>query len=101
MWSKFKRLFIIKTRFEVFVITYALALGACERGLHYLDQYPGFGGWLLFGACNAAVIMASAMMLDAIRKPKIDAADRRQLDRRTADRRSAIRTGSRLRPATQ
>lgn len=67
MWLKIKRLFIIKTRFEVFLITYALALGATERGQHYLSQFPGTGGWLLFGACHITVIMAGAKMLDAVR----------------------------------
>ena len=40
--------------------------GACERGKLYLDQYPGYGGWLLFVACTGAVFMAGAKMLDAI-----------------------------------
>ena len=55
MFEKIRRLFIIKTKFEVYLITYALALGACERGKLYLDQYPGYGGWLLFVACTGAV----------------------------------------------
>lgn len=70
MWSKIKkikRLFIITNRFEVYAITYSLALGASERGKLYLDQYPGYGGWLLFVACNLAVLMAGAKMLDAVR----------------------------------
>ena len=41
---KIARLFTIKTRFEAFVIIYALALGATARGAHYLTQYPGWGG---------------------------------------------------------
>ena len=67
MLKKFGRLFIIKTRFEAFLIIYALATGAVERGERYLHSYPGIGGWLLFLACTGAVFMAGAGMLDAIR----------------------------------
>ncbi|MEP2101821.1 MAG: hypothetical protein ABJP02_09960 [Parasphingorhabdus sp.] len=66
MWKKFKRLFIVKTKFEAFLIIYALATGAVARGQDYLMQYPGFGGKLLFLACTGAVFMAGAKMLDAI-----------------------------------
>lgn len=64
MLAKLKRLFTIKTRFEAFLIIYALALGACERGFHYLVQYPGFGGKLLFIACTGSVFIAGGMILD-------------------------------------
>ena len=67
MWKRFGRLFVIKTRFEACAVIYALALGAIERGLHYLDLYPGFGGWLLFAACTGAVFMAGAKLLEATR----------------------------------
>jgi hypothetical protein len=60
-------LFTIKTRFEAFAIIYALALGAAERGSHYLTQYPGWGGKLLFLACTAAVFMAGAKILDCLK----------------------------------
>lgn len=66
MFDKIKRLFIIKTKFEAFMIIYALALGAVERGKNYLDLYPGYGGWLLFLACTGAVFMAGAKILNAI-----------------------------------
>ncbi|MEH6756251.1 MAG: hypothetical protein V7676_01925 [Parasphingorhabdus sp.] len=66
MWKKIKRLFIIKTKFEVFLITYALATGAIARGEDYLVQYPGYGGVLLFLACTGSVFMAGAKMIDAI-----------------------------------
>ena len=52
MWKKIGRLFVIKTTWEAYLITYALATGAMERGKSYLVAYPGFGGWLLFAACN-------------------------------------------------
>ena len=61
------RLFVIKTRLEAFLIIYALALGATERGAHYLTQFPGWGGKLLFVACTAAVFMAGAKILDCLR----------------------------------
>ena len=64
MFAKLRRLFTIKTRFEAFLVIYALALGAAERGLHYLGQYPGFGGKLLFLACTGSVFIAGGMILD-------------------------------------
>jgi hypothetical protein len=64
MLAKVKRLFTVKTRFEAFLVIYALALGACERGIHYLGQYPGIGGKLLFLACTGSVFMAGGMILD-------------------------------------
>ena len=67
MVRKVGRLFIIKTRWEACLIIYALALGACERGLVYLHQYPGFGGKLLFMACTGAVFMAGAKILDCLK----------------------------------
>lgn len=67
MVRKIGRLFIIKTRWEAFLIIYALALGACERGIVYLHQYPGFGGKLLFLACTGAVFMAGAKILDCLK----------------------------------
>lgn len=66
MLTKLGRLFVIKTRFEAYLIIYALATGAMERGKTYLHTYPGFGGWLLFLACSGAVFMAGAKILDAI-----------------------------------
>lgn len=67
MMDRIKRLFTIKTRFEAFAIIYALSLGAVERGEHYLVQYPGNGGWLLFAACTGAVFVAGGKILDALR----------------------------------
>ncbi|MDZ7588280.1 MAG: hypothetical protein U5J78_03695 [Parasphingorhabdus sp.] len=66
MWTKFKRLFVIKTKVEAFIITYALATGAVARGQHYLTEYPGFGGKMLFVACTGSVFMAAAKMIEAI-----------------------------------
>ena len=53
-------------KFEAFLIIYALALGASERGLVYMQQYPGLGGQLLALACTGAVFMAGGKMIDAL-----------------------------------
>lgn len=68
MWSKIARLFIIKTKFEAFMVIYALGLGAVERGIVYLHQYPGFEGKLLFAVCPIAVFMAGARILDSVER---------------------------------
>ncbi|HYJ53543.1 MAG TPA: hypothetical protein VEW04_10275 [Allosphingosinicella sp.] len=68
MLRKIARLFVIKTRLEACAVIYALGLGASERGFHYLQTYPGWGGWLLFAACTGAVFMAGARLLEATRK---------------------------------
>jgi hypothetical protein len=67
MLAKLGRLFVIKTRWEAYLIIYALALGAVQRGQVYLTQYPGVGGKLLFLACTGAVFLAGAKILDCIR----------------------------------
>lgn len=67
MLAKIKRLFLIKTRVEAYMIIYALAVGATERGTVYLRQFPGMGGKLLFLCCTGAVFMAGAKMLDCLR----------------------------------
>ena len=66
MWTRFSRLFVIKNKFEAFAVIYGLGLGAVERGLHYLQQYPGVGGWMLFAVCPIAVFMAGARILDSV-----------------------------------
>ena len=67
MWKKVKRLFVIKTRFEAYLIIYALALGAMTRGANYTLEYPGVGGYLLMAATAGAVFLGGAKILDAIR----------------------------------
>lgn len=82
MIGKLSRLFVIKSRFEAYAVIYALAVGAVGRGIHYLGQYRGTGGWLLFIACTAAVFMAGAKILDGTDK-KWNGTERRNLrDRR-------------------
>ena len=67
MLRKLARLFVIKTRWEAFLIIYALALGATTRGAHYLEIYPGAWGWALFLACTGAVFLAGAKILDCLK----------------------------------
>jgi hypothetical protein len=67
MLQKISRLFVIKTPLEAYLIIYALALGASERGRVYLVKFPGYGGKLLFLACTAAVFMAGAKILDCLK----------------------------------
>ncbi len=64
--KKFARLFTIKTKLEVFLITYALGLGAAERGKDYMVQYPGNVGKMFFVLCTVAVFIAASKMLEAI-----------------------------------
>lgn len=63
---KLKRLFQIKTKLEVYLITYALGLGAVKRGQEYLVIYPGRLGWVFFALTTGAVFLASAKMLQAV-----------------------------------
>jgi hypothetical protein len=69
MLKKIGRLFTIKTRFEAWLVIYAIALGAIERGRHYLETYPGWGGWLLAFACTAVVFVAGGKLLDSVSAP--------------------------------
>ena len=70
MLKKIGRLFVIKTRWEAYLIIYALALGATERGHVYMQQYPGFGGKLLFLAATGSVFLAGAKILDCLKLEK-------------------------------
>ena len=70
MLKKIGRLFIIKTRLEAWLVIYAIALGAVERGRHYLDTYPGWGGWMLAIACTGVVFLAGGKLLDSVRAPE-------------------------------
>ena len=67
MRTKIARLFTIKTRFEAYLVTYAIAVGAVERGLHYAQDYPGNGGILLAMACLGVPFIAGAKLLDSVR----------------------------------
>lgn len=95
MLRRLSRLFVIKTRFEALAVIYALAVGGAERGIHYLHEYPGLGGYLLFAACGGSVLMAGAKILDAVTPAPVakavasGGAERRRGERRTIDRRQA------------
>src|SRR5690242_7136927 len=67
MLKKLGRLFTIKTRWEAWLVIYAIALGAVDRGRLYLETYPGFGGWLLAVACTGVVFIAGGKLLDSVR----------------------------------
>ena len=79
--AKLKRLFVIKTRFEAYLIIFALALGAMTRGAQYTLQYPGVGGYLLFAATAGAVFLGGAKILDALRYER----EAREPGEKTAD----------------
>jgi hypothetical protein len=70
MLRKIGRLFVIKNRFEAYAIIFALALGATSRGAAYLEEFPGFGGQLLFLATTGAVFLGGAKILDCLRLEK-------------------------------
>jgi len=67
--KKIGRLFQIKTRFEAWLVIYAIAIGAVERGQHYLAAFPGWGGWLLAVACTGVVFIAGGKLLDSVKSP--------------------------------
>ena len=68
MLKRVARLFTIKTRAEAWLVTYAIAVGAVERGRHYMEAYPGAGGILLAVACTGVVFLAGAKLLDSVRE---------------------------------
>ncbi len=71
MWKRVARLFVIKNRFEAYLIIYALAVGAAARAQLYLIEYDGFGGIALAICCTGAVFLGGAKILDATpKKPK-------------------------------
>ena len=85
MLNKLARLFTIKTRVEAYLIIYALALGATTRGAAYLEQYPGWGGKLLFLACTGAVFIAGAKIFDCLRLEQAMKQDRKAV-RKSAEK---------------
>lgn len=100
MRHRVSRLFRIETRFEAFLVIYAIAVGAAERARHYLETYPGWGGFLLAFACSGVVFVAGAKLLDAVRPVPKRALAARTLPRRplrsrllSRNRRTAPPTG--------
>ena len=94
MLKRFARLFTIKTRLEAFLVTYAIAVGAVERGFHYMQSYPGNGGVMLALACLGVPFIAGAKLVDSV---KTDAA-RQPAPVHPARRRAEPRPVSRNRP---
>ncbi len=78
MLKRLARLFVIKTRFEAFLVTYAIAVGAVERGLHYMQQYPGTMGMILALCCTGVVFLAGGKLLDSVRPAPVMAVARPQ-----------------------
>ena len=93
MLKRFARLFVIKTRLEAYLVTYAIAVGAIERGIHYMQNYPGNGGILLALACLGVPFIAGAKLVDSV-KPAAAGRSRARADRGTAAGRSAGRRPS-------
>ena len=69
-FKRFTRLTKIDTRGEAWLVIYAIALGAIERGRVYLAAYPGWGGWLLALACTAVVFVAGGKLLDVVTRDR-------------------------------
>ena len=67
MRIRLARLFTIKTRAEALLVTYAIAVGAIERGLHYMEQYPGTSGLILAAACLGVPFIAGAKLVDSVK----------------------------------
>lgn len=74
--KRLRRLFSIHTKFEVFLVIYAIALGAMERGNAYLEMYPGTPGKLLALACTGSVFLAGGLMIDAVNMREAFGTDR-------------------------
>lgn len=64
---KIGRLFVIKTRLEAFLVTYAITVGAVERGMHYMSQMPGADGKILAAACLGVPFIAGAKLVDSVK----------------------------------
>ena len=95
MFKRIGRLFTIKTRFEAFLVTYAIAVGAVERGVQYMHQFPGFGGYLLAFCCTGVVFLAGGKLLDSVRPAAVPAVARHNV--RPRARRSLSRNQPRFR----
>lgn len=88
--KRIARLFTIKTRLEAFLVTYAIAVGAVERGIHYMQNYPGNGGVILAFACLGVPVIAGAKLVDSV-KPRAAASGRPPHMRRHAEPRLVSR----------
>ena len=74
MRNRVARLFTIKTRFEAFLVIFAIAMGAAERARHYIETYGlNASGLLLALCCSGVVFVAGGKLLDAVRRDQQDA----------------------------
>ena len=92
MYKRIGRLFVIKTRFEVYFVIFAIAMGAIERGRQYMEVYPGASGYILALAATGVVFLAGAKLLDSVRpvvtaRPPVQIATRRRRVSRNRSRR--------------
>ena len=71
MMRKLGRLFTIKTRWEAWLVIWAITLGSIERGKDYLAIYPGALGWVFFALCTGIVFVAGPKLLDSVRPERV------------------------------
>ena len=86
MGKRIARLFTIKTRFEAYLVIFAIAMGAIERGRHYLDIYPGNLGWMFAALATGVVFVAGAKLLDSVRPAELALVPARATPRRRISR---------------
>ena len=96
MFKRIGRLFVIKTRVEVWFVIFAIAMGAVERGQRYLQIYPGKTGWMFAVLATGVVFVAGAKLLDSVRPaparqraPVVPMRRRVSRDRRVRDARGS------------
>ena len=94
MRLRLARLFTIKTRTEALLLTYAIAVGAIERGLHYMEQYPGYAGIVLALACLGVPFVAGAKLIDLVKPQPVALAARFRSPPRPRHRGAAMRSAS-------
>ncbi len=100
MFKRIRRLFVIKTRFEVYFVIFAIAMGAIERGRQYMAVYPGSSGYILALAATGVVFLAGAKLLDSVRplvtaRPQAQIATRRRRVSRNRPRRDPRHSAAR------
>ena len=102
MRSRVARLFTVKTRFEAFLVIYAIAVGAAERGLHYMNMLPGWPGMVFAVLCTGVVFIAGAKILDAVRAEQaLEAATAKRLAARSMPARPRRRAFNQTRPRSR
>lgn len=97
MLKRIARLFTIKTRLEAYLVTYAIAVGAIERGIHYMQTYPGNGGVLLALACLGVPFIAGAKLIDSVKPAAVGNSTPKPMARRHAEARQVSRSRPRAR----